>query len=414
MSDTLNPFDFPPPFREELFPTLEELSSELEEAGYRLLEPLGKGGSGHVFLAEDLNNNSRKVAIKFLRPEALLQEGFLKRFQAEAAILRRLNHENVVRVFENAITVSGHPYFVMEFHHGETLESYLRKSGRLTINRILRIIRDIANGIRHAHNHNILHRDIKPSNIMVAKGERTIVLDFGIALDPDPFSTQTTADSNSGTPGYIAPELLSGGMPTVQSDIYSLGVILCELLTGKAPRISGDLPSEYGLSADWDTVLKKALNQNPDNRHVNVDAFLRDLESTHKQSRANRRSLTFLPWIVAIAAVLALCVSQFNPFGALPTHQENYLERAHSLYGGSHLLANVIQTAEYRDRDYVLSNLKDAKRRLKLSGCFEDLSTIFPLPPAQLTLLDGVELKNYAKRCHQSVMEELSSPVMER
>ena len=195
---------------------------------YRIVALIGRGGMGEVYRAEDLKLD-QDVALKFL-PEKLVQDGAaLARFHREVRIAREISHPNVCRVFDIG-EANGVPFISMEYVDGEDLSSLLRRIGRLPEDKAIDISRQLCAGLAVAHDHRVLHRDLKPSNVMLDDRGKVRIMDFGLAgLATD----IQGAEISSGTPAYMAPEQLSGKEVTVQSDMYSLGLVLYELFTGK-------------------------------------------------------------------------------------------------------------------------------------------------------------------------------------
>jgi hypothetical protein len=206
---------------------------------YRIVSPLGKGGMGEVYRAEDLRLG-QTVALKFL-PRSLAQtEDARERFTREVRLARQVSHPNVCRVFDiGEIPESGdagkthtHTFLTMEFVDGEDLASLMRRIGRLPADKAVEIARQLCAGLAAAHEHGIIHRDLKPANIMLDGRGRVRITDFGLAglaVDIE------GAEARAGTPAYMSPEQFAGGEVTPKSDLYSLGLVLYEIFTGKRP-----------------------------------------------------------------------------------------------------------------------------------------------------------------------------------
>ena len=195
---------------------------------YRIVALIGRGGMGEVYRAEDLKLD-QDVALKFL-PEKLVQDGAaLARFHREVRIAREISHPNVCRVFDIG-EVNGVPFISMEYVDGEDLSTLLRRIGRLPQDKAIDMARQLCAGIAVAHDHGVLHRDLKPANVMLDDRGKIRIMDFGLA---GVASEIQGAEISSGTPAYMAPEQLAGKEVTIQSDIYSLGLVLYEIFTGR-------------------------------------------------------------------------------------------------------------------------------------------------------------------------------------
>ncbi len=209
---------------------------------YHILEVLGAGGMGEVYLAEQLEPIKRRVALKVVRAGRGALHELQQRFEVERRILARLDHPSIAKIFDAGDTPAGDPYFAMELVEGRTLVEDA-DARRLDVEARLRLLAEVARAIHHAHQKGIIHRDLKPSNVLVSDVDgRPVprVIDFGIAK---PFDTSddgsglTRGGDLLGTPAYLAPESLFGTArdADVRSDVYALGVMLFELLTGERP-----------------------------------------------------------------------------------------------------------------------------------------------------------------------------------
>ena len=209
---------------------------------YKLLQSIGEGGMGVVFMAEQEAPVRRKVALKVIKPgmdSALV----IARFEAERQALALMDHNHIARVFDAGTTESGRPYFVMELVHGIPITEYCDRN-RLTPKERLELFMPVCQAIQHAHQKGIIHRDIKPSNVLVTlHDDKPVpkVIDFGVAKATAQRLTERTLFTQFGvivgTPEYMSPEQsqMSGLDIDTRSDIYSLGVLLYELLTGSTP-----------------------------------------------------------------------------------------------------------------------------------------------------------------------------------
>jgi serine/threonine protein kinase/tetratricopeptide (TPR) repeat protein len=226
-------------------PTLDEPISERPGTligPYKLLEQIGEGGFGIVFLAEQQQPIRRKVAVKVLKP-GMHTGQVISRFESERQALALMDHPNIARVLDAGATDSGRPYFVMELVKGVSITEFCDQN-RLGLEARLRLFLDVCQAIQHAHHKGVIHRDIKPTNVLVALhngGPVVKVIDFGIAKATGQKLTErtlfTTDGQMIGTPAYMSPEQAenSGLDIDTRSDVYALGVLLYELLTGTTP-----------------------------------------------------------------------------------------------------------------------------------------------------------------------------------
>ncbi len=232
----------------EFQPAVEPATETPDEGGlgarigpYRLIDRLGAGGCGVVYLAEQQEPVKRKVALKIIRL-GMDTESVIARFAMEREALALMDHPNIARVLDAGATVSGRPYFAMELVDGERITGYCDRK-RLGLRERLLLFIQVCEAIQHAHQKGVIHRDIKPSNVLVRDHDgRPVpkVIDFGIAKATagsfDGEATATRSGQLIGTPSYMSPEQAQGGVDIdTRSDIYSLGALLCELLTGRPP-----------------------------------------------------------------------------------------------------------------------------------------------------------------------------------
>jgi len=218
-------------------------TSETKTIGpYRLVQKLGEGGMGQVWLAEQTAPLQRLVAVKLIRAD--VADGILlERFESERQVLARMNHPSIAKVFDAGTTPEGAPYFVMEYVPGIPITLYCDKK-KLSIRKRIELFAKVCDGVQHAHQKAIIHRDLKPANILIAEvdGQATPrIIDFGIAKavrERDSIATMITRVGGFiGTPAYMSPEQSDPDIQDVdtRSDVYSLAVILYELLTGTLP-----------------------------------------------------------------------------------------------------------------------------------------------------------------------------------
>lgn len=268
---------------------------------YRLLELIGEGGMALVYKAE-CSLLCRYVAVKILRPQFASDAEFVERFRREARSAASLSHPNVVSIYDVGQD-EGLDYIVMEYVPGSTLKDIIKQDAPLALDRALNITRQIAEGLNHAHQRNIIHRDIKPHNILVTPDGRIKVTDFGIARAVSAGSL-TQAGEVMGSVQYLSPEQAKGGTVGPQSDLYSLGCVLYELLTGTVP-FKGDTPISIAfqhLQGDFvpllkvrpeipaavDNIVKKAIAKNQEERYGSALALLKDIDLIRGQARPEK------------------------------------------------------------------------------------------------------------------------------
>lgn len=216
---------------------------------YRVLRKLGQGGMGSVYLAESLQNGSRKVAIKIVK-RGMDSEEILKRFRREQKILAAMKHPNIAQMVEAGTTEDGLPYFVMEYIQGTPIDQY-SDGDRLPVAERLKLFRTVCGAVHYAHQNLVVHRDLKPANILVTPDGIPKLLDFGIAkiLVADTGPDLTATKFPVMTPPYASPEQVRNENITTGSDVYSLGVLLYQLLTGSVPFAATNRNAEEMIRA---------------------------------------------------------------------------------------------------------------------------------------------------------------------
>ena len=253
---------------------------------YTIERVIGRGGMATVYLADDIRHG-RQVAIKVLDPELARAVG-PNRFLREIEIAARLSHPHIMPLFDSG-DAAGHLFYVMPFVRGESLRQRLEREGRLPVDDALKIIRDVAEALDHAHARGVVHRDIKPENILLFEGQ-AIVADFGIALAADAAASRLTGTGLVvGTPAYMSPEQLFGEVTDTRSDQYSLACVVYEMLAGEAPhaaatpqaiiakRLVDSAPSMRRVRSivplSIDDAVKRALAKDPAHRFASVGQF---------------------------------------------------------------------------------------------------------------------------------------------
>ncbi len=287
---------------------------------YRLVEEIGRGGMGQVFLAERIDGQFDQVAaIKIIRSGSAV--GIEQRFLQERRILAGLEHPNVARLFDGGISPKGVPYFVMELVDGRSIHRYCAEE-RLDLEQRVRLFLQVCDAVAHAHRNLVVHRDLKPGNILVTGAGQVKLLDFGIAKALDPSETESAEMVETRvlgrvlTPRYAAPEQLLGEGITTATDVFALGLVLAELLVGpgalqargesiadairwhdsELPSLSGALASfeereavaeaartsvaklRRAVRGDLDAIVARCLRRDPSDRYGSSAALRADLE----------------------------------------------------------------------------------------------------------------------------------------
>ena len=276
---------------------------------YQLVEQIGQGGITAVYVATDTAFH-RQVVLKVLHPHLAQNVEFKERFRREIDTLARLQHPNIVTLYDMGET-DALTYLVTEYMDGGSLADAIsravRQGSQVEMDYGLQIILQTANGLMHAHSQNVIHRDVKPSNILLSSSGRAAIGDFGVALYQGQ-STQTAIGTTLGTPLYMAPEQVRAEAADARTDVYALGVVLFEVLTGKRPFTgNGPMaiivkviqepppsPRQFNplVTPALEAVVIKALAKNPDDRfqtmadfHAALDAASRNLTPTETIDR---------------------------------------------------------------------------------------------------------------------------------
>src|SRR5256885_9560513 len=314
---------------------------------YRILEKLGAGGMGVVYLAEDMKLG-RKVAIKILSEEYTTNKDRLHRFEQEASAASNLNHPNILTIHEVG-TDDGRHYIATEFIDGVTLRRKMAGS-QFEIPEILDIAVQVASALEEAHAAGIVHRDVKPDNIMVRRNGYVKVLDFGLAkltetVDRSPSDgeastrvlVQTDAGVVMGTSHYMSPEQARGKPMDARTDIWSLGVVIFEMIAGRTP-FEGETSTDIivaitqkeppplarfapNIPAELDWIVMKALRKDRDERYQTIKELMTDL-------RRLKQRLEFESELERSAAPASFSRSKISEFRALPTTPERAVPTA--------------------------------------------------------------------------------------
>ncbi len=403
---------------------------------YRVLRPLGEGGMGAVYEAEQ-DNPRRPVALKVIRP-GLLAPGLLKRFSQEVKILGRLHHPGVAQIYEAGVAEDGQPFFAMEFIRGRPLDEYARQQA-LPLRERLQLLARVCDAVQHAHDQGVIHRDLKPANILVDESGQPKVLDFGVAraTDADLLTGAglTRTGQVLGTPNYMSPEQVAADTAAIdhRADVYALGVILFELLAHRPPyQVEGrplaevarlileEEPPRLGsvnpeLRGDVETIAAKALEKDKARRYQSAAELAADLRRwlAHEPIQARppsalyqlrqfaRRHKALVGGVVAtgLALVLGLVGTTLFAVGEAGQRRQADAEKREAQYQTyrARIAAAVaaLQNHDVADAARQLDNAPEALRGWEwrhLSSRLDDSSAVLRFRPGEpVFLLRGPE-----------------------
>ncbi|MFZ3382060.1 MAG: protein kinase [Candidatus Acidiferrales bacterium] len=331
---------------------------------YRIIQALGEGGMGMVYLAEREDLGSR-VAIKLLR-DAWLSPARRERFAIEQRTLAQLNHPSIARLYDADTSPDGTPFFVMEYVEGVPLTDYC-KQHNCSIPERLRLFRDVCEAVLYAHQHAVIHRDLKPSNILVKDDGTVRLLDFGIAKHLQSLGEsvdQTMTGLRLMTPAYAAPEQIRGEQVGIQSDVYSLGVLLYELLAGRLP---------FDLSNRTPAQAEKVLTEQEAEKPSTVAAKM--AASAPAAGNENAAPLSKAAWadldVLCLTAMHKDAQQRYQSVEALTRDIDHYLK-------GEPLDARP-DTLRYRARKFVTRNWRSVSAAAAVIAVVVGLVVFFTL-----------------------------------
>jgi serine/threonine protein kinase/Tfp pilus assembly protein PilF len=393
---------------------------------YRIIEQLGEGGMGVVYLAEDITLG-RQVALKFLTSTG---PDYRARFLREARAVSVLSHANIATVFDYGETSEGQPYIVMELVKGEPLSEKLR-AGSLPLADAARIISSIAEALGEAHHQGVVHRDVKPSNVIISERDQVKVVDFGLvkqifeesgeggANSAAQAGTRTRSDVIVGTPLYLSPEQASGRTVDRRSDLFALGAVLYECITGQSAFGGGSVieigaqvihvtplvPSKLNehIPPELDRITMKAMEKKVEDRYQSAAQLIEDLQSllpslqadgfrahvrstkslaphrTHSASALTTLAETFreprLSWGTVLIATIALGLAivgfaiwrRPSPYNPPPIALDWYNKGTEYLRNGAFLQASkALEQAIAADQNFALAHARLAETLFEL------------------------------------------------
>jgi len=290
----------------------EALLDDTDFPGYSEVELIGSGGMAQVYRARH-DGLDRSVALKVLSSKYVGDPEFSERFSREARTVARLDHSNVVTVYDVGEIAAGRPFFSMEWIDGVTLREMMGKG--IAPSRAVEIALQICDALEYFHEKGIVHRDIKPGNILLSKNGMVKVADFGLTGDTDERgkdSVLTKESSSIGTPAYMAPEQFGGfGVVDGRADIYALGAIIYEMFTGDIPLGAFQPPSQIvgGVSPEVDRIIARAMQRDPSRRYRIIRDLRKDLQQTDLETmpgQSLRKKIAICAASVSIVAVLVV------------------------------------------------------------------------------------------------------------
>lgn len=313
---------------------------------YEIQEVVGSGGIGTVYKALQLDC-SRTVALKILQPHAAIDEEYRARFIREARALSKLQHRNIVAVYNLGIAADSMPYLAMEYLRGRSIRRILDSSGRIPVRRSLKIVADAARALAYVHKQGIIHRDLKPENLLLVdlpEPDTVKLLDFGLISLSGPDQRLTVTGELIGTSAYMSPEQCKGLPVDLRTDIYSLSVCLHEMVTGTRPfdsdtpvglmykHINDPTPAIKNAQVDQfhpalNKLISRGMAKNPEARFAcmdeladEIDSLLADLNSP--AGKFSARMSVMGVWMT-IPVVVLVCLSFFCWFKQPQTIRQN-------------------------------------------------------------------------------------------
>jgi eukaryotic-like serine/threonine-protein kinase len=255
---------------------------------------IAQGGMSDIYRAFDLLSGT-DVVLKVPDRMTIGDPAQFERFQRELEVMNTLSHPSILKGLGSG-RYNNTPYLVTELVTGESLRDYVRREAPMPPEKAIALIRKIADGLAHCHDHGIVHRDIKPENILFSSEGQPVILDFGLALTKGSYRvTYANLSSTAGTPDYMAPEQVEGKRGDARTDVYAVGIMFFEMLRGCTPfsgdntmavmaqHLKGSIPrldtDQSGISPQLAAVVARCLQRDPDDRYPDMHAFIRDLDN---------------------------------------------------------------------------------------------------------------------------------------
>ena len=307
---------------------------------FQIRSHLAQGGMSDIYHAFDFLSG-QEVVLKIPNRASIGDPAQYERFQRELEVMRTLDHPAIQKGVDSG-QFNSTPYLVTRLITGESMRTLVARSAPMPAEAAVRLIRKIADGLAHCHDHEIIHRDIKPENILISPAGDPVILDFGLALTKGAFRvTYANLTGAAGTPDYMAPEQIEGHRGDKRTDIYAVGTMLFELLTGHLPfegdnqiavmsqHLQGNVPrldrAGLAISPQLAAVVSRAMQRNPELRYADLHAFVHDLDHLEAVDLAilDRveaaaaplpfwRSPTFVSVLMALVVLLVLVIAGFG------------------------------------------------------------------------------------------------------
>lgn len=280
---------------------------------YEIIEELGTGGMGKVYRVSD-TRTKEEIALKLIKPEIAADEKTIDRFRNELTTARKIRHKNICGMYDLG-EEEGSYYITMEYVQGEDLDSFIRRSKKLSVETTVSIGIQLCEGLAEAHKSGVVHRDLKPGNIMIDKDGSVRIMDFGIARSLKK-ERITGAGMMIGTPDYMSPEQAEGKDVDHRSDVFSLGLILYEMVTGEIPKVL-DIP----IPDDLDRAIRKCLERDTERRYQSAEDLRADLAQIQKSLFNTAKEQTRTPGLkkflfptLAITALFLIAIGIWRFF----------------------------------------------------------------------------------------------------